>query len=219
MKRKVTLKVFTPLLHEAESRLDALHMRRDSFLGHLIDRELPHLESDLQGKRLSISARRFIARSLKRLGTSQINVQLDSATAERLDEIANETNLVRDSFINRLLYLSLCSEALLRYFEVPLASPAMCPHGRPTGYFQAIQEIQADPLASLRELVKAKHGKGLYLAPLPLELAAFECYLDDETFWEKYGASGNAPDPTTALLQTFESAAYQARLSPARESA
>lgn len=130
MKRKVTLKVFTPLLHEFEAKLDALHVKRDAFVNHLIDCELPHLENDLHDKRLAVSIRRYIARSLKRLGCSQINVQVDSATAERLDEIAIETNLVRDSFINRLLYFSVGSDALLQYFGVPLDSPTACHHQR-----------------------------------------------------------------------------------------
>jgi hypothetical protein len=72
MRRKVTPKVFTPLLREVEEQLDALHTKRDSFFNHLINRELPYLEKELRGKCLTISARRFIAQSLKCLGTSQI---------------------------------------------------------------------------------------------------------------------------------------------------
>lgn len=210
MRRKVTLKIFTPLLHEVESQLEALHMKRDSFLDHLIARELPYLESDLNGKRLSVSARRFIARSLKRLGTSQINVQLSSATAERLDEVARPINLVRDSFINRLLYFSVASDSLLKYFQTKPDSIVIYECNLPVGYLRAIHEIQIDPLANLRRLVKAKHGLGLYLAPLPVELAAFECYLDDETFWGKYGSPSSSSESIGDLLQSFESEIYQA---------
>ncbi|MCC2972665.1 hypothetical protein [Massilia sp. IC2-476] len=209
MRRKITLKVFTPLLHEVESQLVALHMKRDSFLDHLIDCELSYLESDLSGKRLSVSAKRFIARSLKRLGTSQINVQLNSSIAERLDDVTLKLNLVRDSFINRLLYFSLGSDSLLKHFALELNSPSAHECSLPTGYLRAIHEIQADPLINLRRLVKAKHGVGLYLAPLPVELAAFECYLDEETFWGKYGALSNGSKSTTDLLKSFESAIYR----------
>ncbi|MFC0253487.1 hypothetical protein [Massilia consociata] len=211
MRRKVTLKVFTPLLHEFESQLDTLHMKRDSFLNHLIDRELPYLERELDGRRLSVSAKRFIARSLKQFGTSQINVQLNSYTAERLDNISQSFNLVRDSFINRLLYFCLGSNTLLKYFDIKPDNLAIHERGRPTGYFRAIHEIQADPLVNLRALVKAKHGVGLYLAPLPVELAAFECYLDEEIFWEKYGTRGNNLIFPGDLLQSLEIAVYQTR--------
>ena len=214
MKRKVTLKVFTPLLHEFESQLEIIHMKRDLFINHLIDCELPYLETDLHGKRLSTSAKRFMSRSLKRLGASQINVQLNSATAARLDEIADGTNLVRDSFINRLLYLSLGSDSLLRFFEVRPDHIGLHPRSLPMGYLHAMHEIQADPLGDLRRLVKAKYGFGLYLAQLPVELAAFECYLDDETFWDKYSIASNEQDTANDVLRSFESTIYQAQLGP-----
>lgn len=176
---KVTIKVFTPLREEFEARLQELHTKRDWFLDHLIGCELPYLEADLRGKKLSTSMRRYISRSLKRMGTSQINVSLRGSTARKLNEIVRQTNIVRDSFINRLMYFSLAREPLLRYIGVPLLDGNKSIENIPIGYLDAMRFVQTDPLARLRR-AEGLEDIGLYGIALPDALAAFACYLENE---------------------------------------
>lgn len=188
MSKKLTVKLATQLREEIDSRLRLSHVKRDSFLDHLINCELPHLDADLKGKRLSMKVRRYIARSLKRMGTTQVNVALHEETAERLNDIVERSNLVRDSLINRILYFSLGTDSLLNHLNVPLCdgAPSDMSLPLPTSYLSALQLIQTDPLRSLRRNVAKRHGVGLYIAELPEEMAAFACYLDEVPASFKY---------------------------------
>lgn len=175
--RKVTIKVATRLCDEVDARLESAHAKRDSFLNHLIICELPHLEAEMSGKSLSAPAHRYISRSLKRTGTVQLCVALRSDTADRLNQLVHKSNLVRDSLINRMLYFSLGSAALLNHLDVPVVHTAALAVPTPTSYFDALQAVQADPLGGLRREVALRHGVGLYLAELPDELAGLACFI------------------------------------------
>jgi len=62
MHRKVNFNVFTPFPQEIERQLEAPSIKRESVLNQLIDCEIPYLERDLNGKQLSFSAKRYIAK-------------------------------------------------------------------------------------------------------------------------------------------------------------
>jgi hypothetical protein len=180
---KITAKIFGPLLKDFDGRLRELHLKRDAFVDHVVSAELAHLEKDLQGKSLTPRARQHIARKLKRMGTIQVNLVIDAATADKLRAIVEQSNIVRDAFINRLIYFLRGSDKLLHHLELPhiaeglmsdrLISPIL------VSPLNAIAAVHADPLAVLRHEVNNQFGIGLYLLKLPDELSAFACYLDE----------------------------------------
>jgi hypothetical protein len=90
-------------LRDFDKQIDSLFIKRDAFLNCMIQEEIPHLARDLEGKRLSLKAKRYIAGELKRLGTVPVNVVVDKSTADTLNAIVDSSNIVRDAFINRLM--------------------------------------------------------------------------------------------------------------------
>lgn len=180
---KITVKVFALLLKDFDARLRALHIKRDAFLEHVISKELPYLEKDLEGKCLPPKVRQYIARKLKRMGTVQINLLIDKATAERLNEIVSRTNISRDAFINRIIFFLRASDNLLQHFGLPSTADDAMFAGLisplPLGYLDAISLAHRDPLLLLRLAIKKRFEIGLNLLDLPEAFVAFACYLDE----------------------------------------
>jgi hypothetical protein len=183
LQTKITVKIYTPLLADFGSKVDKLFMKRDAFLNNLIRGELLNLKQDLEGKLLSNRARQYVAGKLKRLETTYINVVVDRQTAKDLNDIVQQTNIVRDAFVNRLLFLFRASDAALRYLELPTkvnrSSFASNVESMPTSPMTALSEIISDPLYYLRVAAAERHNCGLYNLDLPESLDAFACHLDD----------------------------------------
>ena len=180
---KITVKIYEPLLRDFDKQIDSLFIKRDAFLNSMIKGEVSHLASDLEGKRLSSKAKRYIAGELKRLGTVPVNVAVDKSTADALNAVVESTNIVRDSFINRLIMMLRSSDALLKYLELPLVVTTSAFQSSvdpmPTSPMQAIEAVHSDPLFYLRVAAEERHETGLYLIDLPPKLAGFACYLDE----------------------------------------
>jgi hypothetical protein len=183
LQTKITVKIYSPLLADFGSKVEKLFMKRDAFLNNLIQGELLNLKQDLEGKSLSNKARQYVAGKLKRLETTYINVVVDRQTAKDLNDVVQQTNIVRDAFVNRLLYLFRASDAALRYLELPAevsrSSFASNVESMPTSPMTALSEIISDPLYYLRIAAYERHHCGLYSLDLPESLDAFACYLDD----------------------------------------
>lgn len=180
---KITVKIYEPLLRDFDKQIDSLFIKRDAFLNSMIQGEVPHLASDLEGKRLSAKAKRYIAGELKRLGTVPVNVVVDKSTADALNAVVESTNIVRDAFINRLIMLLRSSNPLLGYLELPLVITGSAFESSvdpmPTSPMKAIEAVHSDPLFYLRVAAEERHHTGLYLIDLPPKLAGFACYLDE----------------------------------------
>lgn len=181
---KMTVKVHDKLMQNFNRQVGELYLMRDAFLNHMIRLETPRLAKDLEGKRLSPAARKCVAGSLKRLGTTTVNVVVEMDTANALNKVVKETNLVRDAFVNRLILFLRSSNFLMKHLELPefvrdsvfesLVEPM------PTSPMKAIESVHADPLYYLRTAIEERHKTGLYLVHLPRQLFGFECYLEDE---------------------------------------
>ena len=180
---KITAKIYLPMLVDFNRRINQLHIKRDSYLNAMIKAELTHLEKDMRGKVLSSKAKRYIAGSLKRMGTVNVNIVVEKETAERLNKIVSESNLVRDAFINRLILLLRSSDAFLEKSELPLrintnAYKSMV-WDLPTSPLKAVEEVMADPLYYLRIASEENDGQGLYERLLPHNMFGFCCYVED----------------------------------------
>lgn len=180
---KITVKIYEPLLKDFDRQLDRLFIKRDAFLNAMIQEETQHLAREMEGKRLASSAKRHIAAELKRMGTKQVNVVVDKATADALNAIVETSNLVRDAFVNRLIMLLRSSCALLSYLDLPELIKGSefdaCVEPMPTSPMKAIEAVHADPLFYLRTACEERHKTGLYLLELPPKLVGFTCYMDE----------------------------------------
>lgn len=182
-KTKITAKIYKHLLKDFSLQIDALFLKRDAFLNSMIQGEIQHLAQDMEGKRSSTKANRYISGQLKNMGATQVNIVVDQSTADALNSIVANSNMVRDAFINRLLLLLRASPILLQYLELPEfvngSSFDSCIEPMPTSPLRAMKDIQSDPLYYLRVGAEERLGMGLYLIPMPPKFIGFSCYLDD----------------------------------------
>lgn len=180
---KITVKIYEPLLRDFDRQLDKLFIKRDAFLNAMIQKEVLHLAYDMEGNRLTLRAKRYIAGELKRMGTTPVNVVVEKSTADALNSVVDATNLVRDAFMNRLIMLLRSSGPLLKYLELPEFITGSqfdsCVEPMPTSPMKALEAVHGDPLFYLRVACEERHKTGLYLLNLPPKLVGFTCYIDE----------------------------------------
>jgi len=180
---KITVKLYEPLLDNFTKQMESAFLKRDAFLNHVIRGELAYLEREMTGLRQSSVARLHVSRSLKRLGTKTVNITVDKEVAARLKAVVEESNMVRDAFLNRLIMLLRSTDEVLDFFQVPLevnSSGLRDAPGLSTSPLTAIEQIIGDPLSYLRTVAQ-QHGPGdLYLRELPAKMAGLCCYLEDK---------------------------------------
>ena len=180
---KITTKIYVPMLESFNKQINRLHIKRDSYLNAMIKSELPYLEKEMRGKVLSSKAKKYIAGSLKRMGTHNVNIVVEKETAERLNKIVSEYNLVRYAFINRLIVFLRSSESFLENIGLPLRIDTNAYKNMvwdlPTSPLRAIEEVMTDPLFYLRTASEEMDGIGLYERVLPHNMVGFCCYIED----------------------------------------
>jgi hypothetical protein len=214
-KTKITVKIVASMLRTFDTQLDALHMKRDAFLNSMLLLEIPNLEADLKGRRLSSQAKRYIAGALKRLGTKQVNVSIDHATAKALKAVVTKTNIVRDAFINRLIMLLRSSDVVLKYLELPQFVNSSSFEGHvepmPTSPLKAIEAVHSDPLYYLRVAAEERSGSGLYLIDLPQTFIGLSCFLDDSHIpgTDEFAIAQKESNRLLRELEAIESEAFQ----------
>ena len=219
---KITAKFFKPMYDDFDRQLYRLMFKRDAFMDKMIEQELSALRADLAGKRLSAKANAYISGELKKLGGRKVpplhpvSIKLRKSTAQALEEIVRESNLVRDAFLNRLVMFLRSSDRLLTKLGMATAiNDVPGAQTMPTSPMKVLEEVLADPFFYLRADCRNQHGCGLYALKLPKELHAFSCYLADdeipgtpafeskqaeeEALWRELDAFENAlPDFKTA---------------------
>jgi hypothetical protein len=178
---KITAKVYKPLWMNFMQQADALFLKRDAFLNHMIRIETPHLARELKDKKLSSKARRYLSGELKRMGTETVNIVVEQETADALKQVVDSANLVRDGFINRLLMLLRSSDALLRSLNMPITLDGMQGlEGMPVSPLKAMEAVRDDPFYFIRSELETEDWGGLYTLYIRPPLTGLSCYLDDE---------------------------------------
>jgi hypothetical protein len=186
---KLSVHFFEPMYVDFDRQMEEALLRRDAFLDRVIAREIEHIRYDLEGKRNSAKANRYIAGKLKSLGGNnapplkQVSIAVRHSTADALRAVVEEHNLVRDALINWIVTLLRSSDQLLRSLELPSHVGSFRGDGTqdmPTSPIKAIMETQWDPFYYLRVSCQNRHGCGLYALPLFGQLHGFSCYLPDE---------------------------------------
>lgn len=175
-----------PKLWEAfKTQTDGLFLSRAPFLDYMVANELPHLRTELDGLKLSLRAKRYIAGAMKKQGPTSVNIEVRPETAEALREAMRAHNLVRDAFMARLLIFLRSTDAFLKYLEVPHLATGQGMNvyleEMPASPLKAMEAVRDDPLAYVRFHVEAFHEVGIYRVSLPRQLDWAACYLADES--------------------------------------
>ena len=178
--RRITVKVHEHLWNEFMKQTEALFLKRDAFLNSVIHSEIKHLEIELEDKKLSPEARRYISNKFNVLRPVPVNIMLDEEVAIKLDQVVNNTNLFRDGFINRLIVWLRSTDDLLGYFKLPLILDDLeGENGMPLSPLKAMEAIRDEPLTFIRRQFEGT-GQALYTTPFPEAWIGFSCYLPDE---------------------------------------
>jgi hypothetical protein len=203
---KITVKVHSSLLAAFNKQLQELPIKRDAFLNHIICIETKRLAEEMEGKELSAGARRHISRKLRNLGTTPVNLVVDAEIAKKLNNIVEESNMVRDAFINRLIMFLRSSDKLLDHLDLSKTDNGRIFGSPPASPMKALEETLCDPLAFLHEDAKRRHGTSLYLLDLPTELDGFSCYLEDDRVpgTEPHKRKARELDELTRSFESFE---------------
>jgi len=91
------------LIFKLDQKVEAACLRRDSWLSKIIAIEVERLNKDVCVAN-SEEASRFISGQLDVLDRKLVTLTLDSAVAERLNEVCAAKRIVRDAFICRLIF-------------------------------------------------------------------------------------------------------------------
>lgn len=186
---KLTFRVFNGVDKRLKDALNQNFIKRDAFVEHLINVELPNLSEALQGVKNSDKARAFINVSMeKKRRTTTMTVVVEKTIANRLRKITEDHNLSRDAFINRLLIFVLLNEKQLEAIGVKreaaqVESEIGYVEGIPTSPMEAFSYWMNDPMFLIRESLRLS-GENMYLMDLDCLMAELTfrtaCYLPDD---------------------------------------
>ena len=187
--------------------IDRACLRRDAYLDRVLAHESKKLREEIPSPN-SPEARRFLQEQLQSLDRVPVNLSLSPSTIESVNETCKDLNLVRDCFINRVLFFLVVADLrnFERFLEVDLSDylPDMLSDlDREALYaplwnggLKAIAEIvNGDPFWTLRNAIEwaREQDEDLLLEPLhacvivpsmfPKKVPgvmALNCYLPDE---------------------------------------
>lgn len=101
---KITTKVWRPALTAFNERIESACLRRDAYIGKLLETEIAHLENEMPLSN-SAPAAKFIADRLSELDRDTLTLAIPSSLSLKLTELCRNRNIVRDAFFNRLIFL------------------------------------------------------------------------------------------------------------------
>lgn len=178
--KRITVKLLPKLIASFDAQLEGLFISRDRFIDYVVSIEIDNLVADLPRVRLSKKGARAVRDALDAAGAIHVSIRLQSSTWAALDKALSERNIVRDAFFNRLIALLRCNSNLRKLLDVPLHRDMRYPNADipiPISPIEAMEELQADPLYSLREVVRITcNGEGLWSIGFPPEMT---CFNDD----------------------------------------
>lgn len=102
--RKISVKIWRPIISKLDSKIDAACLRRDAYLAKVLEGELVHLDREVCLPN-SQAAHDHVFGELDKLDRKLVSLALPCAVAERLTEICSRKRIVRDAFFNRLFLL------------------------------------------------------------------------------------------------------------------
>lgn len=175
-KQKVSFQIAVVLLELLNNQLKEIPISRDLFFSNLLKKECEFLAISLKGKRLTDEVKIHIAERLRGMerGTKPVSMVIDSTVVSRLNEIVAESNIVRDAFINRLIYLLVRAEKLTGKDVIGFDEDEPIPF-IPSNPLQWIKQVSSDPLCYVRDSFR----NDTYLGQLSGVLVGLTCYAED----------------------------------------
>lgn len=120
-RRKISTKVWRPVINKLNRKLDKACLRRDAYLECVLEVELPHLDAEVALPN-SEAARNFVSERLDQLDRKLVSLSLQTELVQRLDHICERKCIIRDAFFNRLFFLLAASPKVIDRLFYPLDS-------------------------------------------------------------------------------------------------
>ena len=195
--RKISIRIWQPALDRFNERVNSACLRRDAYLGKVLEHELDRLEIASEFAHAnSEAARQFIATRLDALPRKLVTLTLPEPLVQRLDEICARHRLVRDSFFNRLFFLLAARQSHLTHLffdddtgwlhqvmeRTDFSASAVADLLEPIPEFR-------DPFFAIRatrDLPEYQGPDPIYIAPITaatfsgIDLSGLNVYLDDD---------------------------------------
>lgn len=110
--RKISTKIWIPVIKNLEKKMDAACLRRDAYLNKVLETELDYLEEEVALSN-SPAAQAFIADRLDQLNRKVVSLSLKKDVVDRLNDICTKKRIVRDAFFNRLFLILASSQKMV----------------------------------------------------------------------------------------------------------
>lgn len=120
-RKKISTKVWRPVINKLNRKLDKACLRRDAYLECVLDVELPYLNAEVALPN-SEAASRFISERLDHLDRKLVSLSLRTELVAHLDDICASKHIARDAFFNRIFFLLAASPKVIDRLFYPLDS-------------------------------------------------------------------------------------------------
>lgn len=102
--QQLLAKVWRPLLQHFSTIIERACLRRDAYLDRVFSHEASVLKDEIPCRN-SPEARKYLQSELEKLERIPVNFSLSPATIDAINRACEELNIIRDCFINRVLFL------------------------------------------------------------------------------------------------------------------
>lgn len=118
-KKKISFKASEAIIKKFNDEISDLPLAKDQLLNNLIKNEVEHLAKAMKDKVLLDETKTYISNQLKAIkgGLKPVSVLLDEDVIIRLDSVIKKTNIVRDAFINRVIFIFLYPSVVKKLVE------------------------------------------------------------------------------------------------------
>lgn len=198
-------KVWEPVLNSLDTFMERACLKRDAYLDHVFAHEAARLSEEIPAPN-SAEARRYIQRYLRDLKPKPVTFALSQTTIQAVNQGCERLNIVRDCFINRILFLLVAPTAQLEAITgIPLMEVLgdLLDKNQRDFLYQEVWDgslrsissiVTEDPFRAWRNVIEYERGQKRDSTPLhsciifpelfknkPSGAWALNCYLPDES--------------------------------------
>jgi hypothetical protein len=185
---KIMVSLATPLIERLNNKIEKIGLRRDSYLGRLLEIELPRLNSELGKSCNSDAGKKYLWSELQKLPRSSVSITLNKSVIEKLGVVCEKHNIDRDCLLNRIIFFLGAENKHLRkvgldYSRVPLTVDLVEDSANP---FDQVNELINEPFFRIRQWME-ESGEGCTFYLWSLEergLGGLDCVIDDQAIPE-----------------------------------
>ncbi len=110
------MKLWRPLIEKFDEKMDEACLRRDAYLGKLLQSEIERLDREVPIPN-SKASYDYVFKKLDQFDRKLVSLALPAELSRRINEVCAEKRIVRDAFFNRLfLLLSVSPKVIDRLF-------------------------------------------------------------------------------------------------------